>query len=145
MENGATRNFEAFKKLSEQIAKEKQDKDDEEANNPMKVQNFLLKLLICHLKYIGLKFIFMYLDQIFSQALENRTRDSKREMESIEKLEELKDLNTRLAKSESSFCYELIWINFCIRYFYTKQFFLYIFWNSQEINLKKFFFFLFYS
>ncbi|XP_002158200.1 splicing factor YJU2 isoform X1 [Hydra vulgaris] len=67
MENGATRNFEAFKKLSEQIAKEKLDKDEEEANNPMK-------------------------------ALENRTRDSKREMESIEKLEELKDLNTRLAK-----------------------------------------------
>jgi Family of unknown function (DUF572). len=31
--------------------------------------------------------------------LENRTRDSKREMESIEKLEELRDLNTRVAAS----------------------------------------------
>jgi len=66
MEHGATRLFEAFKRLGEQIAKEKQDKEDEEANNPMK-------------------------------ALENRTRDSKREMESIEKLEELKDLNQRAA------------------------------------------------
>lgn len=32
------------------------------------------------------------------KALENRTKESKREMESIEKLEELKDLNQRLAK-----------------------------------------------
>ena len=36
----------------------------------------------------------------FKQALENRTRDSKREMESIEKLEELRDKNTRTAASK---------------------------------------------
>ena len=34
------------------------------------------------------------------QALETRTRDSKREMESIEKLEELRDMNTRAAASK---------------------------------------------
>jgi len=66
MEHGATRLFEAWKKLEQQTAKEKQDREDEETNNPMK-------------------------------ALENRTRDSKREMESLEKLEELRDLNQRAA------------------------------------------------
>lgn len=66
MEHGATRNFEAVRRLGEQLDHEKKEREEEEANNPMK-------------------------------ALENRTRDSKREMESLEKLEELKDLNQRIA------------------------------------------------
>lgn len=36
MEHGATRNFEAHRKLSEQVEKAKKDKEEEEANNPMK-------------------------------------------------------------------------------------------------------------
>ena len=36
MEHGATRNFEAYRKLEEKILKEKKDREDEEANNPMK-------------------------------------------------------------------------------------------------------------
>jgi len=36
MEHGATRLFEAWKKLNEQNQKEKQDREDEETNNPMK-------------------------------------------------------------------------------------------------------------
>lgn len=34
---------------------------------------------------------------IFIQALEKRTKESKQEMDILEKLEELRDLNTRLA------------------------------------------------
>lgn len=36
MEHGATRLFEAWKKLEQQTQKEKQDREDEETNNPMK-------------------------------------------------------------------------------------------------------------
>ena len=34
---------------------------------------------------------------LFVQALEKRTKESKQEMDILEKLEELRDLNTRLA------------------------------------------------
>lgn len=66
MEHGATRLFEAYKKLEQQVEKEKRDRVEEETNNPMK-------------------------------SLENRTQDSRREMETLEKLEELRDLNQRIA------------------------------------------------
>ena len=36
MEHGATRNFEAYRRLEERIEKEKKDREEEEANNPMK-------------------------------------------------------------------------------------------------------------
>lgn len=41
MEHGATRNFESYRKLEEKIEREKKDREDEEANNPMKVQIFV--------------------------------------------------------------------------------------------------------
>eukprot|EP00794_Sanderia_malayensis_P019933 gene19933-21885_t len=66
MEQGAIRNFEAFRLAKKQEEKLKQEKEDEELNNPMK-------------------------------ALENRTMESRSEMQMIEKLEELKDLNARHA------------------------------------------------
>lgn len=37
MEEGAIRNFEAFRLAQKQAEKDKQDKEDEEVNNPMKV------------------------------------------------------------------------------------------------------------
>ena len=39
MEEGATRNFEAFRLARMQEEKAKKEKEDEEANNPMKVRN----------------------------------------------------------------------------------------------------------
>lgn len=66
MEEGATRNFEAFRLARMQEEKAKKEKEDEEANNPMK-------------------------------ALENRTMESRNEMDMLEKLEELKDINARHA------------------------------------------------
>eukprot|EP00795_Rhopilema_esculentum_P003291 gene3291-1623_t len=66
MEEGATRNFEAFRLAKKQEERLKQEKEEEELNNPMK-------------------------------ALENRTMESRQEMEMLEKLEELKDINARHA------------------------------------------------
>ncbi|XP_022094708.1 coiled-coil domain-containing protein 94-like [Acanthaster planci] len=64
LEHGATRLFEAAKMLRKATEQEKREREEEEANNPMKV-------------------------------LENRTKDSKLEMEIIENLEELRELNAR--------------------------------------------------
>eukprot|EP00112_Aurelia_sp_Birch-Aquarium-sp1_P012878 Seg2713.5 transcript_id=Seg2713.5/GoldUCD/mRNA.D3Y31 product="YJU2 splicing factor" protein_id=Seg2713.5/GoldUCD/D3Y31 len=66
MEEGAIRNFEAFRLAKKQEQKAKEEKEEEELNNPMK-------------------------------ALENRTMESRQEMDMLEKLEELKDLNARHA------------------------------------------------
>ncbi|XP_064606996.1 splicing factor YJU2-like [Liolophura sinensis] len=66
LEDGATRNFEASKTAEEMAQKERQAKEEEEMNNPMKV-------------------------------LENRTKASRQEMEQIDALEELKELNSRMA------------------------------------------------
>ncbi|XP_071941940.1 splicing factor YJU2-like [Antedon mediterranea] len=66
VEAGATRNFEAVKLLDEEEKRIKKQREDEEANNPMKV-------------------------------LENRTKDSKQEMDIMENIEELRELNTRQA------------------------------------------------
>ncbi|XP_033101909.1 splicing factor YJU2-like isoform X2 [Anneissia japonica] len=66
VEAGATRNFEAVKLLDAEEKRLKKQREDEEANNPMKV-------------------------------LENRTKDSKQEMDIMENIEELRELNTRQA------------------------------------------------
>ncbi|XP_072045204.1 splicing factor YJU2-like [Amphiura filiformis] len=66
LEHGATRLFEASKTFQKQEEQAKIDKEEEEANNPMKV-------------------------------LENRTKDSKLEMEVIENLEELRELKSQHA------------------------------------------------
>lgn len=42
MEHGATRNFESFRKLTDKLEQEKKDREEEEANNPMKVYVFLM-------------------------------------------------------------------------------------------------------
>uniref|UniRef100_UPI0037E9B7D3 splicing factor YJU2 n=1 Tax=Semicossyphus pulcher TaxID=241346 RepID=UPI0037E9B7D3 len=67
MEHGATRNFQAEKKVEEEEKRIQQEREEEELNNPMKV-------------------------------LENRTKDSKNEMEVLENLQELKELNQRQAQ-----------------------------------------------
>ncbi|KAK3727347.1 hypothetical protein QZH41_020381 [Actinostola sp. cb2023] len=69
-EKGATRNFQAQLMLERQEEASQKEKEEDELNNPMKV---------CFI------------------ALENRTKESKQEMDILEKLEELRDLNSRHA------------------------------------------------
>ncbi|KAG9343541.1 hypothetical protein JZ751_013707 [Albula glossodonta] len=75
MEHGATRNFQAEKLIEEEEKKLQREREEEELNNPMKVR------------------------RVWNGAvLENRTRDSKLEMEVLENLQELKELNQRQAQ-----------------------------------------------
>lgn len=67
LEAGATRLFEAEKLAKEMAERERQEKEEEELNNPMKV-------------------------------LENRTIASKNEIETIDALEELRDINSKKAQ-----------------------------------------------
>ncbi|XP_078000198.1 splicing factor YJU2-like [Glandiceps talaboti] len=76
LEHGATRNFQAEKLIQEEEERIKQEREEEEMNNPMKV-------------------------------LENRTKDSKMEMEILENLEELRDLNTRHGNVDHSAIIEM--------------------------------------
>lgn len=67
MEHGATRNFQAVKLAEREEKRAQQEREEEEANNPMK-------------------------------ALENRTKESKREMDILDALEDIKDQNARHAQ-----------------------------------------------
>ena len=64
MELGATRNFQAVKLAEQEERRAQKEREEEEANNPMK-------------------------------ALENRTKESKREMDILDALEEIKDQKAR--------------------------------------------------
>lgn len=96
MEHGATRNFQAEKLLEEEEKRIVQDREEEELNNPMKV-SVQMELTVC-------VFFIWQLEwkvndfQILFQVLENRTKDSKMEMEVLENLQELKELNQRQAQ-----------------------------------------------
>ena len=61
MEEGATRNFEAFRLARMQEEKAKKEKEDEEANNPMKVRN-------CFSMKISIPFIFKYIFILYYSA-----------------------------------------------------------------------------
>lgn len=94
MEHGATRNFQAEKLIEEEEKRIQQEREEEELNNPMKVS--VLKVILCsylnwHMKHRMNGF------PILDQVLENRTKDSKLEMEVLENLQELKELNQRQA------------------------------------------------
>lgn len=95
MEHGATRNFQAEKLIEEEEKRIQQEREDEELNNPMKVS---VKILYWYIWYIwnGVKDE-QYI-HILCQVLENRTKDSKMEMEVLENLQELKELNQRQAR-----------------------------------------------
>lgn len=97
MEHGATRNFQAEKLIEEEEKRIQQERDDEELNNPMKVCGFCFLFHSIFLKFprmLNVKKVSL----IAWQVLENRTKDSKMEMEVMENLQELKDLNQRQAQ-----------------------------------------------
>ncbi|XP_013421805.1 coiled-coil domain-containing protein 94-like [Lingula anatina] len=76
IEAGATRNFEAMKTAEKLARDEIKQKEEEEANNPMKL-------------------------------LENRTKQSRNEMEMLENLEELREINSRKEKVDQNTMLEL--------------------------------------
>ncbi|NXB94002.1 YJU2 factor, partial [Vidua chalybeata] len=78
MEHGATRNFQAEKLLEEEEKRMQKEREEEELNNPegSAASN---------------------IPTYPTQVLENRTKDSKLEMEVLENLQELKELNQRQA------------------------------------------------
>lgn len=84
----------ALKLAVEQAKREEDELKEEEANNPM-------KLLGKFLKYVFDEFtnhIFILLiNLLFMNLIENRTEQSRNEIELLESLEELKDLNRRQA------------------------------------------------
>ncbi|KTF88021.1 hypothetical protein cypCar_00031954 [Cyprinus carpio] len=112
MEHGATRNFQAEKLIEEEEKKIQQEREDEELNNPMKTdpentdyamehgatRNFQAeKLIEEEEKKIQQEREDEELNNPM-KVLENRTRDSKLEMEVLENLQELKELNQRQAQ-----------------------------------------------
>ena len=84
VEAGATRNFMAFKLAEEQAVREMEAEKEDERLNPMKVFNLI------HSKIRWPKS-----NSLFLQLLENRTKASRGEIETVEALEELKELNKR--------------------------------------------------
>ena len=101
-EKGATRNFQAVKRMEDEEARLKKEKEEEELNNPMKVQHVVLPVQCFIMALICDSCIAAWGNQsgICIQALENRTKESKQEMDILEKLEELRDLNARHATSK---------------------------------------------
>lgn len=96
MEHGATRNFQAEKLIEEEEKRITQEREEEELNNPMKVGvvngMYLLSWFNWQQEWRVDEFSILY------QVLENRTKDSKMEMEVLENLQELKELNQRQAQ-----------------------------------------------
>ncbi len=84
VEAGATRNFMAFKLAEEQAVREMEAEKEDERLNPMKVFNSI------HSKIRWPKS-----NSLSLQLLENRTKASRGEIETVEALEELKELNKR--------------------------------------------------
>lgn len=98
MEHGATRNFQAEKLMEEEEKRIQQEREDEELNNPMKVSVKFLYWYMYVVYFNGIKDKQYYDLTFFCQVLENRTKDSKMEMEVLENLQELKELNQRQAR-----------------------------------------------
>lgn len=96
MEHGATRNFQAEKLIEEEEKRIQLEREEEELNNPMKVSVVMVNycFVLTGVRKEKKPHVFPNLYQV----LENRTKDSKMEMEVLENLQELKDLNQRQAQ-----------------------------------------------